>query len=81
MVADIKHDYEIERLEISSAEAGVFGRMLNHIRQQHLTLDGALSDDESRLMLRLLNDINRSIYHTGKGAGSQQKKKAIPLCS
>lgn len=80
MVADIKYEYEIERLEISRAEALVFGRMLNHIRQSHLTLDGALCDDESRLMLRLLNDINKSIYHTSKGVGSQQKNKAIPLC-
>ena len=60
------HDFEIERLEISAAEAGLFGKLVTNIRQQHLNLCGTLTDDEARMMLKLLNEINNSIYHVGQ---------------
>ncbi|MCW7553626.1 hypothetical protein NX722_13515 [Endozoicomonas gorgoniicola] len=59
-------DFEIERLDISAAEAGVFGKLVTNIRQQHLNLCGTLTDDEARMMLKLLNEINNSIYHVGQ---------------
>ena len=61
-------DFEIERLEITAEEAGVFGRLTSNVRLQHLCLHGALTDEEARMMLKLLNEINNSIYHVGNPA-------------
>lgn len=65
MTTDKRYDFELEPLELNGEEAKVFGKLISHIRQTHLTLDGSLEDHEARMMLRLLNEINNSIYHVG----------------
>ncbi|WP_157673620.1 hypothetical protein [Endozoicomonas ascidiicola] len=65
-MAEPVYDFEIESLEITSDEEKAFSKLISHIRQHHMTLDGALSDQESRQVLKLLNDINKSIAHMGK---------------
>ncbi|WP_422134979.1 hypothetical protein [Endozoicomonas sp. ALD040] len=66
------YDFELEPLEITTAEANVLGKLVSHVRRHHLTLDGSLEDHEARMVLRLLNEINNSIYHVG----SQENQEA-----
>ncbi|MGI9278224.1 MAG: hypothetical protein ACR2PX_01130 [Endozoicomonas sp.] len=70
------YDFEMEPLEITTEEANVMGKLVSHVRQQHLTLNGSLEDHEARMVLRLLNEINNSIYHVGAPENIQENKEA-----